>query len=382
MSQPSPIAYEEIVKQLEVVLGPKLHQKQCLSIANAVVGAMHADRLGVAAVGRAMAAERGTEAKHGIKQVDRLLGNNKIDPESCFAAMVPWIIGDRKAIVVIMDWTEYAEDDHSRIAIHLVTDHGRATPLVWRTVRTSELKNKRNDHEDELLRVLKDVLPPKVQVTVLADRGFGDEAIYTYLTKVLGFDYVIRFRGCITVQNKSGVVRQAQEWLPSDGTAIRIVNAKVTARRTPVGAVVCVHDKGMKDAWYLATSLPLGARQIIDLYGRRFTIEENFRDEKDRRFGLGLIESRIGEPERRDRLLLVAQLAMIFLTVLGVAGESIGLDVKLRANTDTRRRTHSLFRQGREYLAGVVRYALEPLRNSFWRFINEIPTMQETFAFI
>ena len=42
----------------------------------------------------------------------------------------------------------------------------------------------------------------------------------------------------------------------------------------PVGAVVCVHAKDMKDAWCLATSnADATAPQIINQYSRRWTIE-------------------------------------------------------------------------------------------------------------
>jgi hypothetical protein len=34
-----------------------------------------------------------------------------------------------------------------------------------------------------------------VKVTILADRGFGDQAPYALLKEQLGFDFVVRFRG-------------------------------------------------------------------------------------------------------------------------------------------------------------------------------------------
>src|ERR1700690_321592 len=57
--------------------------------------------------------------------------------------------------------------------------------------------------------------------------------------------------------------------------------------------------------------------------------EPNFRDTK----------------ERRDRLFLLHAFALVLLTLLGVAGESLGMDRHLRSNT-SKRRPHSLFRQG------------------------------------
>ena len=89
----------------------------------------------------------------------------------------------------------------------------------------------------------------------------------------------------------------------------------------------------MKESWCLACSdAAMGSQAIVKAYGHRFSIEENFRDVKDIRFGMGLSSTRISQSERRDRLLLVSALAVAFFTVLGAAGERIGLDAKFKAN--------------------------------------------------
>jgi hypothetical protein len=63
---------------------------------------------------------------------------------------------------------------------------------------------------------------------------------------------------------------------------------------------VLVHAKRMKEPWGLATSLgEQSAAAIVKLYGRRFTIEQTFRDQKDLRFGMGLRETRIRKEARR-----------------------------------------------------------------------------------
>jgi hypothetical protein len=115
----------------------------------------------------------------------------------------------------------------------------------------------------------------------------------------------------------------------------------VTDARTPVGAVVVVHAKQMKEPWCLATNLGTPhASAIVKLYGRRFTIEETFRDQKDLRFGMGLRQTRIRKEARRDRLLILLALAQALLTLLGAASERFGLDAYLKVNT-VKRRTHS-----------------------------------------
>ncbi|XXU05094.1 hypothetical protein WMF40_34210 [Sorangium sp. So ce854] len=79
--------------------------------------------------------------------------------------------------------------------------------------------------------------------------------------------------------------------------------------------------------------------------GRRFTIEETFRDTKDLHFGMGLSATHIRDAARHDRLLLLVAMAHTLLTLLGAASEASGIDRTLKANR-VKKRTHSLYRQG------------------------------------
>lgn len=337
-----------------ILAGNALHAKRVTSLSQAVVGAVFAMRAGVASIGRALANARGLTPKHAIKQFDRFLSNDGIDLDLIWIAYLGFVLGGRTKVVVSLDWTDYADGTQHRIALNLVTKHGRATPLIWKTVTSDELTHRRNEHEDELLRKFRWLMPyGNEQVVVLADRGFGDVALYELLHEELGFDFVIRFRGCILVESMSGDCRPGIDWVPGNGHALRLPHARLTNKRFEVEAVVAVKQAGMKDAWFLATSLSFPAKDIVKLYGRRFTIEENFRDEKDWRFGLGSRYVAIQRTDRRDRFCLVLALATVLLTLLGEAGERLGLDRGLRANT-VKRRTHSLFRQGREYVQGTL----------------------------
>src|SRR5690606_38508386 len=110
--------------------------------------------------------------------------------------------------------------------------------------------------------------------------------------------------------------------------------------------VFVLRDAGMKDVWALVASKPdLPVAMAKQRYGARFECEETFRDIKDIRFGFGMAEVSVSRPDRRDRLFLVAALAHVMLEMLGRAGEHVGMDRMLKANT-VKRRTHSLHRQG------------------------------------
>lgn len=374
------ITPRQIVRFVTDVLAPGMHFKRALSIGQAVLGTMHSSRLNSASIGRALARASGITPKSGIKQIDRLLANEKFDIDAIFGLMVPWIVAQRTEIVLSLDWTEFPTHGHSCIAINLVTSHGRATPLVWKTVESSTLKRRQIHYEQDLLSLVARLLPQHVNVVLLADRGFGNVRLYRFLETKLGWDFVIRFKSDIFVENCAKEERLVRDWVPKNGKIRELVNATVTRQRHPM-TVVCVKRRRMKEAWNLATSLRGQKQRVVQLYGRRFTCEETFRDGKDPRFGMALRETRTSTPGRRDRLLVFAMLATLLLTLLGGAGERVGCDRALKANT-SKRRTHSLVRQGREYLAGCVRRHGAALRAAFLALLKAHPQETATYGLI
>jgi hypothetical protein len=375
---------EFVQKYLDGIFAEDLHAKRVMSLANGALGVMTSASLAVSIIGQSLAQARSLLSKHAIKQVDRLLSNQGIVVWDMFAPWVAEMVGQRKAIVVAMDWTDFDADDQATLALNLVTGHGRATPLVWLTVLKDELKNQRNDYEDLCLARLAAVLPEGVAVTILADRGFGDTKLFDFLN-TLGFAYVIRLRGNIHVTAVDGETRSAAAWVGTGGRARKLRDAEVTTGRHKVGAVVCVKAKDMKEAWCLATSnAEATAREIINAYSRRWTIEPSFRDTKDLRFGMGLSVLRIADPQRRDRLLLLNAFAIVLLTMLGAAGESLGMDRHLKSNT-AKHRTHSLFRQGcmlYELIPNMPEIRLRPLVERFTEYLNQNKTLSQTLAFV
>ena len=376
------LAPRHVLQFVDQLVGEDLHAKRVLSLSNGVIGVIHAAALAVHFIGEGLSAAMGTDPKHAIKQVDRLLSNSAISVWLFFARWLPFVVGPRKALRVALDWTEFDRDDQATIALYLLTKHGRATPLVWKTVRKSELKDRQGQYEDEVIERLHELLAEDVRVTLLADRGFGNQERYKHLD-LLGWSYVIRFRENILVKSAEGESKAAAA--AKNGRAKILRNAHVTADRTHVGAVVCMKAAGMKEAWCLATNrTDLSPTEIIELYGRRFTIEETFRDQKDPRFGLGLSATHIKDPARRDRLLMLAAFAQGLLTLLGAASEAAGLDRYLKVNT-VKRRTHSLFRQGSYWysaLPNLREERLRPLMEAFGKIVSEHEVSRDVLGVI
>jgi len=331
----------ELMGQL---LGDDLHALRVLSLANGVVGVLVAATACIHTIGQAYAQLAGVKPKNGVKQIDRMLSNDGIDLELVQQRWVQYVVGNHPSIIVAMDWTDFEKDDHTTLCAYLVTRHGRAMPLTWKTVKKSELKTRQTRLEEEMIERLHGWVPELTGLTLLADRGFGKQELYKLLESY-HWDYVIRFKDNILVEH-AGETKRASAWVAPNGHARLLGDAKVTGKRTEVPAVVTVKAKRMKEPWVLATTLCAAkASDVVKLYARRFSIEETFRDTKDLHFGMGLSATHIRKADRRDRLLFLVAVAHTLLTLLGAASEESGLDAYLKVNT-VKKRTHSLYRQG------------------------------------
>ena len=376
-------SFNQVRQVLGGVLEHDLHAKRVDSLCDATLGVLRSASLAVCAIGQGLAAARGLNPKHATKQVDRLLSNPKINVDDILACWVPYVIGARTSIVAALDWTDFEADKQATIMLSLITDHGRATPLVWLTVDKRTLKDNRSLYEHRVLVRLAELLPAETKVCIVADRGFGDQKLYRMLTEELCFDYVIRFRGNIAVTATTGETRTAAAWVRANGGARVLRGAEVTAERYRVGTVVCVQEPDMQQSWCLAASSSnASARQLTGYYGRRWGIECALRDTKDLRFGMGMGAMHLKSPERRDRLWLINAFAVVLLTLLGAAGEALGYDRMLKTNT-AKRRVHSLFRQGcmlYDLIPMMPEIRLRPLMQRFSLMLHERPLFADVFG--
>ncbi len=76
--------------------------------------------------------------------------------------------------------------------------------------------------------------------------------------------------------------------------------------------------------------------------------------------------------------------AIALLTLLGTAGESLGMDRHLKSNT-AKHRTHSLFRQGcllYALISNMPETRLRPLIVRFTEFIEHNKALTQTFSVV
>jgi hypothetical protein len=187
----------------------------------------------------------------------------------------------------------------------------------------------------------------------------------------------------VDVEAAEGERRKARDWLGGGGRRRGLRGARVTAEGQPVPRVVCVPPQARQEPWLLASSRSdLQGAALTHLYGKRFTVEETFRDVKTPRLGLGLKPTVMERNDRRDALFLLAVLAHTRLTRLGKAGEELGMDRGLGA---TRPRQYSHFHQGQrlfDLIPTMERKRLRALLQRFGQLLREHALLSQVLGYL
>jgi Transposase DDE domain len=299
-----------------------LRLSQTKTLADLVAAALDVGRVSLSELGRLLAEEANGTAKHSIKRVWRFTSNDRVAVSDAMQGPLRWLLHARRAwknrpLLVSLDWTEVRKF-HTLMAAAVI--RGRGVPLLWASYEEWEFYKSQNNLEEGLLRLLKSLLPDWIQIVLLADRGFGRTEL-ARTCQQLGIHYVIRIRPEVHVccQAYKGKLSD----LPVKRGVRRLLKDVEFRKRAPVQQHVAVYwKKGLPkkrdECWFLMTDLPYRPERLTALYGRRMTIEELFRDEKNRRHGWALGNTQVTRPERFDRLLLILTLAYWLLVGVGL----------------------------------------------------------------
>jgi hypothetical protein len=300
---------------LSVTAALRLSQSKTLSVL--VAAALATARVSLAELGRHLTGP--AAAKHRIKRTWRFTANERIEVATAMRGVVRRLLKRRRKrpLVVGFDWTEVG--DFCTLMAAAVMK-GRAVPLVWVSIAKARLKHRRNALEEQLLRQLQGMLPEGVSVIVLADRGFGRTELARTCQK-LGLRSIIRIKPDVWVES-DGFRGKLRDFPVSKGMC-RVLRDVLYRKRDPVRQHVVIRwVEGLPtkrdEPWFLMTDLDRDPRSLSRLYGKRMTVEEVFRDDKNRRNGWSLRDVQMTEAGRFDRLLLILALAYILLVGLGL----------------------------------------------------------------
>jgi hypothetical protein len=308
---------EAIAWTLSVCANLRLSQAKTLS--ELVAATLHVGRVSLAEIGRQLAGE--VAAKHCIKRVWRFTANTRVEISEAMKGVVARLVKRRKKpLLVSFDWTEIRGFCTLMAA---ATMKGRAVPLLWASYPKGQVDISQNNLEEGLLRLLRTMIPEKVPVILLADRGFGRTEL-ARTCQWLGFRYVIRITPDVWIEHHDFAGKLLD--FPLRRGMARLLKDVAYRKRRPVRQHVVIRWKtGLPEKrdepWFLMTDLDRSALALSNLYAKRMEVEELFRDEKNRRNGYALRNTQLTRADRIDRLLLILALAFILLCGLGLRAQ-------------------------------------------------------------
>jgi len=213
---------------------------------------MRGGRLGVAEIGRFVPTP--TTDKHHIKAVDRFLGNQAIDLLALWSGLIALACYRTSRLFVLLDWTDLGNG--FEVLKATVSYGGRSQPVAWVTTRKGYYGRSRNIFESNFCKLLKTLLPPGVELVIVADRGFARATLFRVLKRA-GISFIIRVRrdvhlihgrGQGPLENRAmtpGRTRDLEDALYSDSSRVGI--------RCVLTWGIGANGKIPKAPWYLAT---------------------------------------------------------------------------------------------------------------------------------
>ena len=298
------------------VCAVSLRRSQAKTLAILVASALRVQRISLANIGRCCLGS----AKHQIKRCWRFCDNDRVETADAMRGIMTRLLKKRnKPLLIALDWVDIRGFQTLMASAVL---KGRSTPICWASTQGHIYAGhkSRNAFEESLLLVLRSMIPESIKVILLADRGFGRCALAAFCRRH-HFSYLIRIQPKVKVKFK-GFNGKLLDYPVFKGIArvLRDVAYRSDGAVTQNIVIRWRHNLPARrdECWFLMTDLPGSAHQLCQLYGRRMTIEQLFRDHKSKRNGWSLRDTQLKTPQRLDRLLLILAIAYLLLCGIGL----------------------------------------------------------------
>jgi len=256
---------------------------------------------------------RAIYAQSTVRRFRRWLDNDKIKVHDLYGPLIQQALAEwgEHRLYLALD-TSLLWDQYCVVRISVVF-RGRAVPIVWQVLAHGSSAVSYATYQ-ELLDEAALLLPAHCQVVFLADRGFADTDLMRHLQR-LGWHWRIRIKSNFWIYRRSHARCQPNRLGLAPGQATFWHRVWITAQRFgPVHVALARLENG-REYWFVVSDEPTGV-ETFDDYGRRFSIEENFLDDKSN--GFQLEASLIRSTDAVSRLCFVLAMATLFLVAQGV----------------------------------------------------------------
>jgi Transposase DDE domain len=280
------------------------------ALATLVCGVVFTQR---ATLAKASAATPGPALNQSkTKRSQRLLANPHLQVGRVQRRLIQRVLANRQGrIALLLDATTTGATAHQPGTMTLMLAlawHHRAIPLWWHSWETTKKGQHWRRAIKAMVTTVDALLPQDTEVLLLADRQFPGRPLLRLLQEH-HWHYLLRVRRTFLVQSPDGRC-PIGDLVPTSGRQRFLRDVTVASTVTNVVAVWPRHSP---ESWLLVTDLTPTRKRCLE-YRRRTWEEELFRDLKS--MGWGWDRSRVRQPKRVERLLVVLAVATLWMMAL------------------------------------------------------------------
>jgi len=255
---------------------------------------------------------RNCQARAHLERLSYFLHNEQINAERFYEPMLHHVLAGfaGESVLLTLD-TSVLWDQFCLIAVCFVWG-GRSFTLAQMVIEHGSATVGFEQYE-RVLKCAKRVLPPQVQVTLLADRGVEHGALLHWLQQQ-NWSWAIRVKSDLKVTGADGRTQTVEQLLPPQEQAYLFENVRV------LDGIAChlvtARLPATKDPWAVLSNQP-PSLQTFAVYGKRFGgIEPHFKDYKSAAFGV--VQSGLRNPKALTCLFMLLDCASLIALLLGM----------------------------------------------------------------
>jgi hypothetical protein len=299
----------------------------------------------------------GTGPKEREQRLYRFLNNIRLTPEILIPLHVALACGTRvrERLPMILDQTTIRGIE--TLLIGLVFE-GRVLPIAFSCFMENFIHKSQNILEHGLILAAMSCFPPEFRPLLILDRGYARIGLLIHLREE-GIVFLCRAKRSVMVYLAGQTKGQTLgRFKIKPGQLLRYSVLYHCQKKEPLDLII-YFGKGFQDPWYLLvpSGTSLSAEKIVELYAKRMSIEQGFRDWKTHLGVRGLIFYGDNPAPRLTRLLLAFSLSYLLCLALGSTQEAR----VVRAFVEIRRRKprHGTTRTLSVLSIGILRLSLK-----------------------
>jgi hypothetical protein len=262
----------------------------------------------------------GTGPKEREQRLYRFLGNPRFTPEVLIPLHVALACGTklRERLPMILDQTTIRGVE--TLFMGLVFE-GRVLPIAFSCFMKHLIHKSQNILEQSLILAAMSCFPVESRPLLILDRGYARVSLFIYLRQE-GIPFLCRAKRSVMVYVQ-GKGKTLGRFRIKPGQIRRYPVLYHSRQKEPLDLIL-YFGKGYQEPWYLMvpSGIPLSAEQIVELYAKRMSVEQGFRDWKTHLGVRGLLFYGDNPAPRLTRLLLAFSLSYLLCLALGSSPEA------------------------------------------------------------